>query len=134
MAIAAAARISIVACVEAARWLNVWRSRPSPPTNIAAPMTSRMLPRIEPMIDALTTSCSPASSAKNAISSSGKLPKVTLSRPPIPGPARSASSSVARPISAAVGITPSAEAAKMIDAEACTSSSTTAIGIIGTRA
>ena len=41
--------------------------------------------------------------------SSGALPKVTLSRPPMPGPERLASSSVALPISAAVGITPSAE-------------------------
>ena len=41
--------------------------------------------------------------------SSGALPKVTLSRPPMPGPERAASSSVARPISAAVGMTPSAE-------------------------
>ena len=40
--------------------------------------------------------------------SSGALPKVTFSRPPIPGPERAASSSVARPISAAVGMIPSA--------------------------
>jgi hypothetical protein len=33
-----------------------WRSRLSPPTSIAAPMTSRMLPMIEPISDALTTS------------------------------------------------------------------------------
>ena len=67
---------------------------------------------IEPMIDALTTSCSPSSSANRAMISSGALPKVTLSRPPMPGPERAASSSVARPISAAVGMIPSAEAAK----------------------
>ena len=41
--------------------------------------------------------------------SSGALPNVTFSSPPMPGPARCASSSVARPISAAVGTTPSAE-------------------------
>ncbi len=68
---------------------------------------------MEPMIDALTTSCSPSIKAKNAIRSSGKLPNVTLRRPPMPGPERSASSSVARPISAAVGITPIAAAKKI---------------------
>ncbi len=61
---------------------------------------------IEPMIDALTTSCRPWPSAKRAMISSGALPKVTLSRPPMPGPERAASSSVARPISAAVGTDP----------------------------
>ena len=71
-----------------------------------------MLPMIEPTIEALTTSCRPWPRAKRAMISSGALPKVTLSRPPIPGPERAASSSVARPISAAVGMIPSAEAAK----------------------
>ena len=65
------------------------------------------------MIDAFTTSCSPSRRAKNAMTSSGKLPNVTLSRPPMPGPVRAASSSVERPMSAAVGITPSAAATKM---------------------
>ena len=77
-------------------------------------MTSRMLPRIEPISDALTTSCSPSLSAKNAMISSGALPNVTFRKPPMPGPERAASSSVARPISAAVGITPSADAMKMM--------------------
>ena len=45
--------------------------------------------------------------------SSGALPKVTFRSPPIPGPERAASSSVARPISAAVGMIPSAEQTKM---------------------
>ncbi len=87
---------------------------------------------IEPMIDALTTSCRPAPSANSAMISSGALPKVTLSRPPIPGPERAASSSVARPIRAAVGITPSADEKKMITAPACATSSTIAIGMNGT--
>ena len=39
--------------------LKVCLSRPRPPTSIAAPSTSRMLPMIEPMIEALTTSCRP---------------------------------------------------------------------------
>ena len=103
------ARISIVACELAALRLNDWRSRARPPTSIEPPSTSSTLPSTEPMIDALTTSWSPSRRAKNAISSSGKLPNVTLSRPPMPGPARSASSSVAVPISAAVGITPIAD-------------------------
>ena len=44
--------------------------------------------------------------------SSGALPKVTLSRPPTTLPERSASSSVARPIIAAGGISASAETKK----------------------
>ena len=46
---------------------------------------------IEPMIEALTTSCRPAFKANRAMMSSGALPKVTLSAS-IPGPDRSASS------------------------------------------
>ena len=107
---------SISDCVLAAVRSNVWRSRLRPPTNIAAPITSRMLPRIEPTSEALTTSCRPSRSAKKAMISSGALPNVTFRKPPMPGPERAASSSVARPISAAVGITPSAEATKIIDA------------------
>ena len=101
--------------------------------NIAAPITSSTLPRIEPMIEALTTSCSPALSANRAMISSGALPNVTFSRPPMPGPDRAASSSVARPISAAVGMTPAAETAKITIASACASSRTTASGMNGTR-
>src|SRR5256885_3160845 len=92
-----------------------------------------MLPRIEPMSEALTTSCSPAPSANRAMMSSGALPNVTLSRPPIPGPERVASSSVARPMSAAVGMTPRAEAKKIRLGPPCARSSTTAIGMNGTR-
>ena len=50
----------------------------------------------------------------------------------MPGPARSANSSVALPISAAVGITPIAEVAKISAAPACPSRSATAIGMNGT--
>ena len=64
--------------------------------------------------------------------SSGALPNVTFRKPPMPGPERAASSSVARPISAAVGITPSADVMKISDADACESSSTIAIGMNGT--
>ena len=114
--------------------LNDWRSRVRPPTSIDPPSTSSALPITEPMIDAFTTSCSPACRAKNAISSSGRLPNVTLSRPPMPGPARSARCSVASPMSAAVGITPIAETAKISAAPACTSSSATATGMKGSSA
>jgi len=92
-----------------------------------------MLPRIDPTTEALTTSCSPAPSANSAMISSGALPNVTLSNPPIPGPDRAANSSVARPINAAVGITPSAEAANTGTASACRNSRTMATGMNGTR-
>ena len=49
----------------------------------------------------------------------------------MPGPERAASSSVARPISAAVGMIPSAEVAKTTPAAAPAKSSTTASGISG---
>ena len=50
----------------------------------------------------------------------------------MPGPERAASSSVARPMSAAVGMTPSADAAKISTASAWTTSSRIATGISGT--
>ncbi len=86
---------------------------------------------IEPMIEALTTSCRPCPNAKRAMISSGALPKVTLSRPPMPGPDRAASSSVARPISAAVGTMPSAETTKTTVAGLPARSRATATGISG---
>src|SRR4051794_13699907 len=133
MASATAASSSIPDWTVAAVRSKRCRSKRIPPTNIAAPRTSRMLPRIEPISEALTTSCSPAPSANRAMMSSGALPNVTLSRPPIPGPERAASSSVARPMSAAVGITPAADAKKISVGLACATSSTTAIGMNGTR-
>ena len=114
--------------------LNDCFSRPSPPTSIAAPSTSRMLPMIEPTIDAFTTSCSPSLSAKKAMISSGALPKVTFRKPPMPGPVLAAMCSVASPITAAVGITPSAAAPKISTGAACASSSTTATGMKTPRA
>ena len=77
---------SISDCALAAVRSNVWRSRLRPPTSIAAPITSRTLPRIEPTSEALTTSCSPSRSAKKAMISSGALPNVTFRKPPMPGP------------------------------------------------
>src|SRR3712207_7960229 len=47
------------------RSLKRWRSRRRPPASIAAPITSRMLPRIEPTIDAFTTSWSPSRSEEH---------------------------------------------------------------------
>ena len=50
---AAAASNSIRDCTLAAVAIELLRSRPMPPTSIAAPSTSRMLPRIEPTIERL---------------------------------------------------------------------------------
>src|SRR3954453_582206 len=133
IASAEAASRSISACTLAAVRSKCWRSRFQPPTSIAAPMTSRMLPRIEPTSEAFTPSCRLLFSANSAMMISGALPKVTLSSPPMPGPERAASSSVARPISAAVGITPPAETKKMAVAEAPRMSRTIASGMSGTR-
>ena len=52
---------------------------------------------IEPVSDALTTSMSPAWSAKNAMISSAMLPKVALRMPPTCGPVSEPSRSVERP-------------------------------------
>jgi hypothetical protein len=126
-AISASSSIAAWACAAVA--LNVCLSRFQPPTSIDAPSTSRMLPRIDPAIDAFTTSWSPAFSANRAMISSGALPNVTFSSPPIPGPERAARCSVASPISAAVGITPSAAVTKMITGDAWAISSATAMGM-----
>src|SRR3954469_9246086 len=136
MTIAAAARSSIADCAEAAVREKRWRPRRStfrPPTKIEAPRTSRTLPMIEPIREALTTSCSPFCSAKRAMISSGALPNVTLSRPPMPGPDRAANSSVARPIHAAVGMTPIADTKKIAEALAFARSSAIASGMKGAR-
>jgi len=69
----------------------------------------------------------------NAMISSGALPNVTFSRPPMPGPLRAASCSVASPINAAVGITAIAAAKKMTGADAPTASRTIAIGMNAVR-
>ena len=129
---ATAARKSIRDCADAARASKNCRSRRSPPASIDTPITSKMLPKIDPTTDAFTTSCNPAPSANNAMINSGAFPNVTFSNPPMPGPERAASSSVARPMSAAVGMTPSADAAKIGTGSAWTSSSRIATGISGT--
>src|SRR2546422_764754 len=57
------------------------------------------------MSDAFTRSTRPARSATIATISSAALPQVALSKPPMAGPHRAASASVAAPISAASGTT-----------------------------
>src|SRR3954451_21110943 len=132
MTSAAIASRSIDAWAEAPERSKLWQSRPNPPPSAAAPSTSSVLPSTEPSSDAFTTSCRPASSANRARMSSGALPNVTFSRPPIPGPARAASSSVARPMSAAVGITPSVDAKNVGTAPTCVNSRIRAMGMNGT--
>src|SRR5215469_1696406 len=76
-----------------------------PPARMETPMTSRILPMIEPVIDAFTTPISPFESAISAMINSAALPKVAFNNPPTPWPRCSASSSVARPIQPARGTT-----------------------------
>ena len=101
----------------------------SPPAPIANPSTSRAFPITDPTSDALTTSWSPWPSAKIAMISSGALPNVTFSRPPIPGPERAARASVASLISWAVGTIPSAAAKNTAVSGAFAISSTIATGM-----
>jgi hypothetical protein len=82
---------------------NRCRSRDQPPTRIARPRPSRLLPTMEPVIVAFTTPADPRARMKSARISSAALPKVTLSRPPIAEPAVAASCSVARRIQSARG-------------------------------
>lgn len=108
---------------------NTWRVRLLPPTSIDAPRTSSEFPITEPTSDALTTSWRPSRSAKKAMISSGAFPKVTFSKPAIPGPDRSESCSVASLISAAAGITASADEPKTSAADACPSFRPSASGM-----
>src|SRR5437868_9102116 len=83
-----------------------------PPHKIDSPSTSRMLPIIEPAIDALTTPLRPFESAITAMMSSAAFPNVAFNNPPAPSPIRAANTSVARPIHPASGIMPMAEQMK----------------------
>ena len=58
---------------------------------------------IEPVIEALTTPINPLDKAISAMINSAALPKVALSSPPMPCPARAPRCSVARPIQPASG-------------------------------
>src|SRR5437016_6965191 len=55
-----------------------------PPHKIDSPNTSRMLPIIEPAIDALTTLLRPFESAITAMISSAAFPNVAFNNPPAP--------------------------------------------------
>ena len=59
---------------------------------------------IEPVMEALTTSIKPLDKAISAMINSAALPKVALSSPPTPCPARAPRCSVARPIQPASGM------------------------------
>ena len=89
--------------------LNLWTVCLIPPAKRLAPSTSRMLPMMLPVSEALTTPSSPSKSANMEMISSAALPKVAFSSPPIPGPSSSESSSVASPIRPASGMIAAAE-------------------------
>src|SRR5213079_3376647 len=83
-----------------------------PPSRMDSPKTSRMLPMMDPVIEAFTTLVSPLESAMAAMISSAALPKVAFNSPPSPCPTRAANSSVARPIQPATGMIAMAEQTK----------------------
>src|SRR5689334_15572790 len=83
--------------IPATRRSNDWVPWRTPPTTNDAPSTSSVLPRIEPVIEAVATSSCPARMAKIVMISSAALPKVAFSTPPILGPLLSASCSVDMP-------------------------------------
>src|SRR6185437_16301370 len=91
------ARASIEELIPATRRSNVWVPWRTPPTTNDAPRTSRVLPRIEPVMDAVATSSWPALMAKMVMISSAAFPNVAFSTPPIFGPLLSPSCSVAIP-------------------------------------
>src|ERR1700746_829048 len=103
------ARVSVVVEVRAAVLLKRCSRNFVPPARIDAPITSRTLPMIEPVIDAFTTPVNPLESAISAMINSAALPKVAFNNPPTPWPRCSASSSVARPIQPARGTTATQE-------------------------
>src|SRR5437763_16989322 len=74
-----------------------------PPHKIDSPSTSRMLPIIEPALDALTALVMPFEGAVTAMISSAAFPNVVFHKPPAPSPVRAAGATVARPIHPASG-------------------------------
>ena len=82
-----------------------------------------MLPMIEPVSEAFTISVSPARRAMKAMISSAALPKVALSSPPRPGPARWARLSVASPMIPARGRMARHDTTNTATGEACVSPS-----------
>ena len=97
------------AIIPKARKLDQRSIGPVPPATSEKPSTSSRLPTTEPVSEPRTTSVSPWLIAIRAMISSGALPKVALTKPPIPGPVCSAVCSVASPISQASGISASAD-------------------------
>ena len=76
-------------CPALSRW-NSCFSRPMLPTTIARPRPKRLVPMIDPVICARTTSAFPAASTNTARISSAMLPKLIFSNPPIAVPTRAA--------------------------------------------
>src|ERR1700751_684203 len=105
IASATAASVSVVVELRAAVLLKRCSRNFMPPARIETPNTRRTLPMIEPVMDAFTTPVSTFESAISAMINSAALPKGAFNNPPIPWPRCSASSSVARPIQPARGIT-----------------------------
>ena len=71
----------------AIRSLNVWMPCRQPPSSSASPRIRSTFPITEPMIDARAMSARPASIASTRITTSGRLPKLALSRAETRGPA-----------------------------------------------
>src|ERR1700722_2503320 len=103
------ASVSVVVEVRAAVLLKRCSRNLTPPARIDAPITRRILPMMDPVIDAFTTPVNPLESAISAMINSAALPKVAFNNPPTPWPRCSASSSVARPIQPARGTIPKQE-------------------------
>src|SRR6476659_886603 len=106
------ASASIEAFMPAMRWSNVWIPFLRPPTRNDAPRTRSVLPRIEPVMDAVATSSCPARIAKIVMISSAAFPNVAFRTPPTFGPELSASCSVATPTIHASATSASPEATK----------------------
>src|SRR6185312_5397261 len=122
------ASASIDAFIPATRWLNDCRPFLRPPMKNDAPRTRSVLPRIDPVIEAVATSSWPARMAKIVMISSAALPKVAFSTPPTLGPLLSPSCSVATPtIHASVSsASPDARNTAVLGAEARSSAAANA--------
>src|SRR5262245_988019 len=114
-------RISRLASSPARSRLKVCFSRPHEPATMEMPRPSRLLPMIDPVMVALTTAPLPDRSTNSARMNSAALPKVTFSRPPMAGPARSATCSVARRIHPLNGMMAAAAVANTHSGAACIS-------------
>jgi hypothetical protein len=113
IASATTAKTSSVAFKPAVRRSKNCTPLRKPPANNARPSTNSKFPRMEPTIDAFTSSSKPALMAKIVMINSAELPSVAFSSPPKRGPVYAASSSVASPINPASGIKPMADKMKI---------------------